>query len=128
VDGSKRRNGEVVYSWTFNDTIFIKTMGNIDVIALTMGYKTWFSQVLLSENYYIYLEKAVNRVSFVEAADPCSCSINTFMKSNFTQAQLGKLGGFYIRSIMASSRSPHIFYIKFPLSLVTISYTGGTQF
>lgn len=35
------------------------------------------------------------------------------------------MGGFYPRSVMGSYHSPHIFYLKFPVSVVTLFYGGN---
>lgn len=52
-----------------------------------------------------------------------------FNKESFTQAQLASMGGgFYPREIYSSHNNPHVFYLKFPIALVAISYAGGRQF
>lgn len=50
-----------------------------------------------------------------------------FSYNDFSEADLKMMGGFYPRQVMSSHHNPHIFFIKFPISIVTVSYIGGKE-
>jgi hypothetical protein len=63
----------------------------------------------------------LNRISFYNGL-----KLIIFDKTKFNIAQLEQMGGgFYPREISDSHNNPHIFHVKFPVAIVTISYTGG---
>lgn len=63
----------------------------------------------------------MNRISFYDGL-----KLITFTKNDFTADQLAQIGdGFYPRQVFDSHKNPHIFYIKFPIAVVTVSYSGG---
>jgi hypothetical protein len=63
----------------------------------------------------------LNRISFYDGF-----KIDIFAKNYFTADQLAQIGdGFYPRQVSDSHKNPHIFFIKFPIAIVTVSYSTG---
>ena len=86
-------------------------------------YDNSYSKILVGKKSIALVEKTMNRLNFLDHD-----KLYTFSKMDFSPEEMELMGGgFYPRDIYADPNNPYLFYVKFPVSIVTIAYMGKGQ-